>query len=51
MSDEVKIESAEPKIRRLIIETDGNEAHIASSELSPLEAKMIFTMFLEQMKR
>jgi len=42
-----KIEDAKPKMRQIIIETDGTNANIIKSEASPLEMISIFNGLLQ----
>ena len=45
------IAKAQPKMRQLIIETDGQMVSIAKSELSPLEVRAVCQMLLDQGKK
>jgi len=45
------IAKAQPKMRQLIIETDGQMVSIAKSELTPLEVRAVCQMLLDQGKK
>ena len=49
--EEVQIaeEPEPPKLREIVIETDGASVNLVKADCTPLEARMIFQMLLDQL--
>ena len=49
IDEEAKLVLEEPKMREIIIETDGTKVNVKKVDCTPLEARAIFQMLLKQL--